>query len=148
LEQIMVSEKAVYWIAVVVMVFGFSHTRIASHSDLTKCLTGRFESVADRVSSQADRLLSKTELPLELAEAPLERGQAQTAHIQARMACAQSMIARHQADFARLQANRARLMVMEQMHRAASNPMEDFVVKVPQINIPQPHIVVDEDGTL
>ena len=144
----MVSDKPVYWIAAAVMVFGFSHTRIASHSDLTSCLSGRLASMADRVSSQADRLLSKAELPSELAEARLERGQAETVHIQARMACAQSMIARHQADFARLQANRARLMAMEQMHRVAFNPMQDFVVTVPQINIPQPRILIEENGTL
>jgi hypothetical protein len=144
----MVSEKAVYWVAVVVAVFGFSHTRFARHFDLTSSITDRFACVADKITGSADRLLSRAELPMELGEVRINRSQAKLARAQQKVACVQATMARRQADFARLEANRARLMAMEQMHRVTFvNPMQNVVIRVPQMSIPNLPKLTD-DGTL
>jgi hypothetical protein len=144
----MVSEKAVFWVAVVVAIFGFSHTRFTRHFDFTSSITDRFACVADKITGRADRLLSRAELPGELGEIRINRGQAKLARAQQKVACVQATMARRQADFARLEANRARLIAMEQMHRVTFfNPMQNVVIRVPQISIPKLPALTD-DGTL
>ncbi|HZR58963.1 MAG TPA: hypothetical protein VFA74_18995 [Terriglobales bacterium] len=143
----MVSEKAIYWIAAVVMVFGFSHTRFDSHFDWTSRVGSRLACVVDRVSGQTDRLLAKAELPMELGEARIDRGQADMARVQQKLACMQSMMARRQADFARLEANRARFVAMEQAQRIRFvSPMHNVVINVPKVNVTVPRIIVDDNS--
>jgi hypothetical protein len=143
----MVSEKAVYWIAVVVMVFGFSHTRLGNRSDWTSSIGSRLACVVNTVSGHADHLLSKAELPLELREVRMDRGQAEVARAQQRVACMQAMMARRQADFARLEANRARFVAMQQAQRVRFvNPMHNVVINVPKVNVTVPRIIVDDDS--
>jgi hypothetical protein len=143
----MVSDKALYWIAAVVVVFGLGHRQFCGHDDWASRAEDRLASVTGRVSRQADRLLATTEFPLQDSETRMARSQAKMAHAQQRLACVQAM-ARDQADFALLEASRGRLVAMEQMRRGAFNPMQNFVINLPKVNVPKSPALTDGGGTL
>jgi hypothetical protein len=148
----MVSDKSLYWIAAVVVVLGFGHRQFCGHDDWASNVKDRFASVADRVSSQADRILPTTEFPMQDRETRMIRSQATLAHAQRRLACMQAKMARRQADFALLEASRVRLVAMdvamEQMHRGAFHPLPNFVINLPQVNVPKSPVLIDDGGTL
>jgi hypothetical protein len=144
----MVSDKSLYWIAAVVLVFGFGHRQFCGHDDWASRVKDRFALVTDRASRQADQLLATAEFPLQEPNTRIARSQAKMAHAQQRLACIEATMARRQADFALFQASRARLVAIEQIHRGAFNPMPNFVVNLPQVNVPKSPVVIDGGGTL
>jgi hypothetical protein len=144
----MVSDKSLYWIAAVVLVFGFGHRQFCGHDDLASRVKDRVALVANRVSRQADQLLATAEFPFEERNTPIARSQAKMAHAQQRLTCIEATMARRQADFALFQARRARLVAMEQIHRGAFHPIPNFVVNLPQVNLPKSPVVIDGGGTL
>lgn len=144
----MVSDKSLYWIAAVVLVFGFGHRQFCGHDDWARGVKDRFALVTDRVSRQADQLLATAEFPLQEPNTRIARSQAKMAHAQQRLACIEGTMTRRQADFALSQASRARLVAIERIHRGAFNPMPNFVVNLPQVNLPKPPVVIDGGGTL
>jgi hypothetical protein len=148
LESLMVSDKSLYWIAALVVVFGFGHRQFCGHDDWAGSVKDRIASVTDRVSRQADRLLPATEFVLREGETGMVRSQVKMALTQQSLACMQASMARRQADFARLEASRGRLMAIEQMRRGAFHPLPNFVVNLPQVNVPQSPVLMDDGGTL
>ena len=144
----MVSDKALYWIAAVVVVFGFGHRQFCGHDDWASGVKDQFASVTDGVSRQADRLLATAEFPLQHRETRMIRSQAKLAHAQQSLACVQAAMARRQADFARFEASRGRLLAMEQLHRGAFNPVPNFVINLPTVNVSKPPVLMDGGGTL
>jgi hypothetical protein len=143
----MVSEKAAYWMAAAVMVFGLAHRGFTAGPDCTSAWLDRFASVSDRISSQADRLLSRTELACERRQPGVDRGRIEVARTQQKFACMQAALARRQGDFARLEQSRGRLVAVQQMRHVMFSPRQDFVVKVPEGNGPGSSILID-GGTL
>jgi hypothetical protein len=144
----MVSDKALYWVAAVVVVFGFGHRQFCGHDDWASSVKDRFASVTGGVARQADRLLATAEFPLQHGETRMIRSQAKLAHAQQSLACVQATMARRQADFARFEASRGRLLAVEQLHRGAFNPMPNFVINLPKVNAPKSPVLMDGGGTL
>jgi hypothetical protein len=144
----MVSDKSLYYIALVVLVFGFGHRQFCGHDDWASSVKDRFASATDRVSRRADRLLPTTEFPLQDRVTAMVRSQAKMAHAQRSLACMQAAMARRQTDFALFEASRARLVAMEQMHRGAFHPPQNFVINLPQVNVPTSPVLMDGGGTL
>jgi hypothetical protein len=144
----MVSDKSLYWIAAVVVVFGFGHRQFCGHDGWAGSVKEQFASVEDRVSRQADRLLPVTEFAVQDRETRVVRGQRKLADAQRRLACVQATMARRRADFALLEATRGRLVAMQQMHRGAFGPLPNFVINLPRVNLPKSPVVIDGGGTL
>src|ERR1700724_2818364 len=141
----MISDKALYWIAAVVVVFGFSHRQFCGHDDWTSSVKDQFASIKDRVYLQADRLLSRTEFPapdggarmVQSQVAYMVQSQVKRARAQKSLACMQATLARRRAGFALLEANRERLVAMEHIYRGTFNPMPNLVINLPKVNVPK-----------
>jgi hypothetical protein len=142
----MVSEKATYWAATAVMIFGLAHRGVPAGRDCARGWMDRFASVSDQISSQADRLLARTEMAAQQQDAGVDRGRTEMAHARQKMACMQAALARRQGDFARFESGRARLAT-QQMRHARVGSGQYFVVNPSEGNVSSSSIVID-GGTL
>ena len=104
----MASEKAVYWLAVGVMMVTLVNSTPIGRTDWMGALQDRSLQLADRVSSQASNYLAMVQVNL-TPTSRCERAQMMTARMQAQFARMQSAMAREQAGLARLEAGRARV---------------------------------------
>jgi hypothetical protein len=143
----MVSEKATYWAAAAVMIFGLAHRGVPAGRDCARGWMDRFASVSDQISGQAGRLLARTEMAAEQRDAGVDRGRTEMAHARQQLACMQAALARRQGDFARFEGGRARLAATQQMRHARLGPGQYFVVNPSEKNVLSSSIVID-GGTL
>jgi hypothetical protein len=129
----MVSEKALYWMAVGVMAFSLGN-HFASRYD-GKCLADRSLEAVQELSGQASHFVAMAGAML--GRAPLPRGltETQVAGIQARLASVDTVMARQQAACARLEVERARMVASQQLRQMRLEvvcPRQTLKVNVPR----------------
>jgi len=148
----MVSEKAMYWAAAIVMTIGLSHSWMNQHlagSALSDRVAARIESfatLADMMGGRADALAAR-------AQARVDRTQANMDRVQSRVDCVQVEIERRQADMARRQADmlRRKTDVVRSIVIHVPNPKPmvapDVRVIVPDVQV-SPEIDLPDDDTI
>ena len=113
----MVSDKALYWMAVIVMALGLGNSFVNAHPEWAQSVAERPVMLADRVSSRATSLVSLAEMMFGRSEVGVARTQTAMARVQCRLASAQSRVAARQAQIARIQAERVRSFTRAQVDR-------------------------------
>ena len=148
----MVSEKAMYWAAAIVMTFGLSHSWVSQQvsgtalSDRVAARLQSFATLADVMGGRADALAAR-------AQARVDRTQASVDRVQSRVDCVQVEMERRQADMARRQV---------EMLRRQTDVVRSMVLRVPDaqpfvapsvhVTVPDvqvsPEIDLPDDGTI
>ena len=119
----MATEKALYWMAICVMVIGLGNSLVSHHRDLVRNVGQRAMLVAETVSGRAEGQVGRAQVFVDRTQASVDRTQAAADRVQARVACIQTRLAQREA--ARAQALQARLAVAQNMNK--------IVVTVPEI---------------
>src|SRR5262249_32165528 len=148
----MVSKKAMYWAAAIVMTIGLSHSWMSQHltgTAISNRVASRLESfatLADVMGGRADALAAR-------AQARVDRAQANMDRVQTRVDCVQVEIERRQAEMARRQSDMLRRQtdVVRSMVIHVPNP-QPFVapnvrVMVPNVQV-SPEIDLPDDDTI
>jgi hypothetical protein len=126
----MVSEKAWYWLSVIVLALGFSNSFVASRGDWVSSFEDRSVDVAQRVSDHAMTLFARAEALFGRADSGFENGQLAVARVQTRLASIQTRIASREAALSRAQ---AKAMAMQDANLAVIVcPSEEESVDVPE----------------
>jgi hypothetical protein len=137
----MISEKAMYWAAVGLMMLVLG-SHFAEKYD--RCLSEMATMTAQTVSSSAGRLLALTQARLGMTTG-FAGPELAMARVQGRMAAIEAVVARQQAACARMEAQRARIMVMQQMPEMNLEricPRQHLQIEAPRI------AVMANDGTI
>lgn len=121
----MATEKALYWIAICVMVIGLGDSFVNHHRDLARNFGQKAMMVADLETGQAQGQMGQATGFVDRTQMRVDRAQAAADRVQARMACIQTRIARRQAALARAEALQARFAVAQNVKK--------IVVTVPEI---------------
>ena len=127
----MASDKALYWIAVIVMALGLGNSFVNAHPDWAQNLSERPLMVADSITERATGVASIAEKLFGTSEDGVARTQARLASVQCRLAAVQTRMASRQARIERVQAERVRNIVREQVARVTVIcPGQDSVPRV------------------
>ena len=113
----MASDKALYWIAVVVMALGLGNSFVNDHPDWAQAVAERPLVLADAACSRLSSMASVVDLMFGPSQVGVARTQVAMARVQGRLASVQSRIASRQAEMARMEAQRARAFTVERMNR-------------------------------
>jgi hypothetical protein len=113
----MASDKALYWIAVVVLALGFSNSLVNAHPDWAQAVAEQPLMLADAACSRLTNLATVADLMFGHSQVDVARTQAVMARVQGRLASAQARIASRQAQMARTEAQQVRTFTMERMNR-------------------------------
>jgi hypothetical protein len=137
----MVSEKAIYWMAVGVMGVSLGNHFVSRYDG--RCLAQRSLAAAQRLSGEASHFMAMAGVTIGRAGLPLERSESELARIQTRLATVDTVMARQQAVCARLQARRVMaLQPIEQIQLLDVCPRRPL-----QLSVPRP-VASPRDGTI
>jgi hypothetical protein len=152
----MISEKALYWLAVGVMVMaGGNHFMKRLESG---CLGQRTMAVVERISGgpafaaildNTSSQCARAQASVVKARVRMSAAQARFASMQARFASIQNRVAGRDVVCARLRAEKARLMALQQMNEMRlqmAAPSRSFRLEIPQISGPQVRISLSGDN--
>ena len=115
----MASDKALYWIAVIVMALGLGNSFVNDHPDWTRAAAGRPMVLADAACSRLSSMASVVDLMFGRSQEGVARTQVAMARVQGRLASVQARVASRKAEMARLEAQRVRTITIERINRTA-----------------------------
>jgi hypothetical protein len=136
----MITEKAIYWMAVGLVTLGVGN-HVITRLDGT-CLATRTMAAIEQISGGPafEAILDNTpSSSCTRVQARVVRARARMAPVQNRFASMQGRMARQDAICARLQVEKARLDAVQQLQQLRVQviaPSQSFRVQVPQITIP------------
>jgi hypothetical protein len=129
-EQVMVSEKTLYWLAVGVLSLAAINSTVARHQEwIASAADGSLE-VAQRVADQAMRAVDQAGTMVGRTNTTSPRVQYAAARVQGRLARVQARIALQQASLERVQAEQVRMVTLATMKHVIACP--HFEVQVPE----------------
>jgi hypothetical protein len=132
----MASDKALYWIAVIVMALGLGNSFVAAHPEWAQTVAERPLMLADAACSRISNLASVADLMFGRSQVGVARTQVAMARVQGRLAAVQARIASRQAEMARLEAQKGRTITLERMNRVITIcPPHDNETDAPAIQI-------------
>ena len=129
MEWLMVSEKALYWMAVGVAALFLGNSFVGGRS-LTPSIADRSMTTAQRISGQAMRYATLAQLIFGRSQAGFVHAQTATASAQARLAAVQAATAHREAALARVQAERIRVLANR---RIVACPRQNLVINLPEV---------------
>jgi hypothetical protein len=129
----MISERALYWIAVSVLALFTGNHFAVRHENNVGCLASRSLAAVEHVAGDATRFMATAETLLSRAGSRSAPAQTTLACAQTRLASVQSMIAQHEAALARVQAERARIDAMRQLSGSVLCPREGLRMVTPRL---------------
>src|SRR5437868_12390391 len=100
----MASDKALYWIAVIVMALGLGNSFINAHPGWAQAVAERPLMLADAAYSRLSSMASVADLMFGRSQVGVARTQVAVARVQGRLASVQARIASRQAEMARMEA--------------------------------------------
>ena len=113
----MASDKALYWIAAIVMALGLGNSFVNDHPDWAQAVAERPLIVADAACSRLTNLATVADLMFGGSQTGIARTQVAMARVQNRLASVQARIASRQAEMARMEAQRVRTITIERINR-------------------------------
>ena len=131
MEWLMVSEKALYWMAVGVAALFLGNSFVGGRS-LTPSIADRSMTTAQRISGQAMRYATFAQVIFGRGDAGVVHAQTATASAQARLAVAQATVARREAAMARIQAQRIRVLASRGV---VACPRQNRVINLPEVPV-------------
>jgi hypothetical protein len=131
MEWLMVSEKALYWMAVGVAALFLGNSFVGGRS-LTPSVADRSMVTAQRISGQAMRYATLAQVIFGRGEAGVVQAQTATASAQARLAVVQAAMAHREAAMARIQAERIRVLASQGV---VACPRQSLVINLPEVPV-------------
>jgi hypothetical protein len=137
----MVSEKAMYWVAAIVMTIGLSHSWMShqfSGTALSNRVAARLQGLAvlgDRIAGRGDALAARAQARVERTQASMDRVQSRVDCVQVELEQRQVEMARRQAEMLRRQTDVVRSMVIR-----VPNPQPFVYSRTPKITVTVPEV--------
>ena len=113
----MASDKALYWMAVIVLTMGMCNSFVNAHPDWAQAVAERPLMLAAAACSRLTNLATVADLMFGRSQTGIARSQVAMARVQGRLASVQARIASRQAQMARVEAQQVRTFTMERMNR-------------------------------
>ena len=134
----MISDKAIYWIATVVLALGVGNSLSTAHPDWAQAASERPLMLADAACNRLANLATLADLMFGRSQVGIDRTQVAVARVQSRLASVQARLASREARIARIQQERVLTFTRERMNR--------MVVDCPKPD-PGVDVTVQVDGT-
>jgi hypothetical protein len=115
----MASDKALYWMAVIVITLGLGNSFATAHPEWVQAVAERPLVLADATCSRISNLASVANLMFGRSQVGVARTQVAVDRVQSRLASVQARIASRQAEMASQQAQRVRTITIERINRTA-----------------------------
>jgi hypothetical protein len=129
MEWLMVSGKALYWMAVGVAALFLGNSFVGGRS-LTPRVADRSMATAQRISGQAMRYATLAQVIFGRSQAGFVQAQSATACAETRLAVVQTAMAHREAALAKVQAEKIRVLA----NRAAvAHPRQNLVINLPEV---------------
>lgn len=141
----MVSEKALYWAGVVVMIVGFTHALVSGRIQLPQSVSDRSVLLSERLSGEAAQYLAFVQAKLDSRGTTFANPEVAVVRAQARLACVQASLARQQAAITRVEAREVRSVAIGQVNSVVACPR---VRRNVTVTVSDPVTVVDIDDTI
>ena len=131
----MVSDKALYWIAVGVLALVAGNSLMTRHDDWVNCIGDESLQVAQRVTDRVMAMVRPGGTLFDGTNDRFARSEYAVARVQSRIASVQARVARKQADLARLQAEKVRTFDFTTVKRTVKCPRREVTVEVPDVQV-------------
>ena len=136
----MISDKALYWMALGILGLVAGNSLASRHRDWISCLSEQSLQVAQRITDGAMSAVDRGGSLYDRTDQRINQGQMVAVRLQTRLAAVQTRLASRQAALARLQADKVRMISLTAMKRGMACAQEDATVEAPA-----PEVDVQDD---
>jgi len=131
----MVSDKAMYWMAVGVLALVAGNSLMTRHGDWVSCLGGESLHAAQRVTDRVMAMVRPGGTLFDGTNDRFARSELAVARVQTRIASVQARVATRQAELARMEAEKVRTFDFNMVNRTVKCPRQAVRVEVPEVQV-------------